>query len=221
MKLVRNMGIFFLFLLLFLVRGSLDAYFISWLKEPSFNTSLEVSYQNLKEEYDHLAQAYQLDGSFLEQQFFSKAIYRNPFAFYDSVFLLKGEEDGILLHGAVMDENGFLGVIEEVEEHKSMVRLLTSRDAVTSVKVRDTYGIMKTNDRQECWIENLTKDVFLEENDEVWTSGLTDVVGNIFVGTVEEIQTDELGLIQRVKVKLATNFHDISYVMILQKGVES
>lgn len=218
MKLIRNGCLFFLFFLLFVFRGSVDAFLISYLKEPAFDSSLEVSYKNLLEEHEMLEHTLKIHDMNYETPIYSKLIYRNPFAFYESLFILKGEEEGILKNAAVLNEKGLIGTIESVENHKSEVRLLTSLESVISVKVRDVYGIMKTNPFHECWIENLSYHVPLEKEDPIWTSGLTEVPGNILVGVVEEIQKDELGLIQRVKVKLAADFNNIHYVTVLLKG---
>ena len=54
--------------------------------------------------------------------------------------------------------------------------------------------------------------------DKVYTSGLTNIAGDILVGTVKEIHTDNLDLEYVLDIDVAADLHDITYVAVIRRG---
>lgn len=218
MKQLQNTSIFLFFLIIFLFQNNIESFKILNIKEPIRDNTTQILYQNALEDLKKMEKSFQIDFPEDTTKIYSKMLYRDPFNFFDQITILKGENDQIKTNAAVVNEQGLIGTVFQIEKNKSHVRLLTNSNSVVSVKIKDFYGIMNTNQNKECWIENLTKESKLEIEDEVVTSGLTDIPANILVGTIEEIQTDELGLTKKAKVKINADLNDISYVTILRKG---
>lgn len=218
MKEIRNISIFFFFVFCYLFRGSLEVF---WIQILNTNINLEtndVINQNLKQELEEMQQKFQI--TIPEEKIeYSKVIYRDPTHFFDTITILKGKEEGLSKNAPVMDGKYLIGIIDEVESHSSIVKLLTNSSTNLSVKVNDAYGILKTNKEKECWIEDFSKNILVEEGAEVKTSGLTEIPGNILIGTVDKIELSELGTIQRMKVKRAIDIEQINYVSILKKEI--
>lgn len=218
MKRFLDSFIFLLFLLVFLFQDIIASWIIPNLKEPQIDQSLQITYQNLLENYQKLSKENQIPEE-KENRIYSKVMYRDPLEFFDIITIYKGKEEGVKEQSAVLNQDGLLGIVIKTSNHLSKVRLLTNQDTSISVKIKDSYGILQANNQKECWIHNLTKEIEIEIGDKITTSGLTEIPGNILVGTVEEIQKDELGLIQSVKVKKASDLNEIVYVTILQKDI--
>lgn len=214
MKKLNNSFVFIFFLFLILFRSSIDEFLISLLKEPDNDQTLQISYQNIQEELKSLQESYQIPYEGTEKRIYSKMIYRNPYTFLNEITILKGSKDNLKENMAVINNQGFLGTITTLNDHSSIVTLLTNPKSTLSIKIKDTYGIMTTNNNLECWIENISKDVNIIEGDIIKTSGLTNIPANIPVGKVERVEKDQLGLIQKIKVSLSADFNQISYVVI-------
>lgn len=216
MKEIKNISIFFFFLFCYLFRGSMEQLWIKNVNLEFENQASEVIIQNLKEELAEMSQKFQMD--LLEEQLqFSKVIYRDPYHFFDRITILKGKEEGITPSAAVMDGKNLIGIVEEVQNHTSRVKLLTNPNTNLSVKINDAYGILKTNKEKECWIEDFSKNITVMKEQEVLTSGFTEIPGNILIGTVDKIEMSDLGTIQRIKIKLNSDFQNLNYISILKK----
>lgn len=220
MKERKNQIILFFFLICFLLRNSIDYLFIEHLVNPEIDETLSIENQNLKTELNDLKKEIGLEKE-NNQKIYSRLEFRDGYHFFDTITILKGKKDRITENMAVVQGKNLLGITENVMDHHSGVKLLTNKDTVLSIKVKDSYGIMKTNDKKECWIENLSKNVKLEIGNTITTSGLTEIPANIVVGTVEEIELNELGLIWKVKVTLKADFQNINYVTLLKKEVQN
>lgn len=216
MKKILNGNLLFLFLIIFLLSDS----FSSWiLKEKEFpEIKQQEEYQHLVEEYQTLLNQKNIDLPQVKESV-SKVYLRDPFTFFNEITILKGKEEDISLSSAVLKDNALIGIITSTSNHTSKVRLLTNTDTSISVKIKDTYGILTTNKLEENWINNLTKDIELQEGDKIYTSGLTEVPGNIFIGTIAEINKDQLGLTQSIKVRREADLNDLNYVTIMTKEV--
>jgi len=218
MKRTRDLNLFFLFLLLFLFRSSIDNILIYALKNPSQDESLEITYQNQLETLKAMEKEFQIESKLEESKIYSKALYIDPFHLFETMTILKGTDQNIEENMAVLKDNNLIGITSKINKTTSMVNLLLKPNQSLSVQIKGAYGIMMTNNQKECWIEDINKNVELEVGDEIKTSGLTSIPANIKVGNIEELHKDELGLTWKLKVKLAADFQNISYVTLLKKG---
>ncbi len=218
MKKIKDFSILFLFLIVYLLQNSFYQIWIEHLKQPEVDETIKISYQNQLEALEEIEKNLDIDRQIEENKIYTKVIYRDPFNLLEKAILLKGEEEGIQKNMAVLQNNNLIGIITETDKKRSIVNLITKPNLKISIKVQNEYAILTTNAEAECWIEDLNKNVKLNEGDLISTSGLTNIPENIPVGTVEKVEEDDLGLIKKVKVKLNADLKNINYVTILEKG---
>lgn len=214
MKKIINSGIVFLFIIVFLL---LDAIAYQMINQENDPQSKECQENNqILQDYQELLNQKEMKLPETTSAS-SKVLFRDPFLFFNEITILKGSEENILKNSAVINQKGLLGIVTDSTKHTSKVKLLTNIDTKISVKVKDAYGILSTNNKRENWIDSFTKEVTLQVGDPVFTSGLTEVPGNILIGFVEEITKDPLGLTQSVKIKRVEDLNEINFVVILTK----
>lgn len=166
-----------------------------------------------KEEYEDMQKLLELD-HLDYQAIYSKVILRDIYAFYNEITIGKGSSDGIHDGDLVINEMGVVGVVKSVNEHTSVVLLLTNSKIELSVKINNSYGILTSVDN-EIIVKNVKLDEEIKVGDLVYTSGLTNVPGNILVGEVSEIKSDTLGLEYILEVDAVAHLQDITYVAVL------
>ena len=167
-------------------------------------------YQNEYKEMQKLLNIEVLD----YQAIYSKVILRDIYAFYDEITIGKGSYDGVSKGDLVVNEKGVIGLVKSVNNHTSIVELLTNSNIELSVKINQSYGILTSVDN-EIIVKNVKLDDEIKVGDFVTTSGLTSVPGEILVGKVSEIKTDTLGLEYILEVDAVAYLQDISYVAVL------
>ncbi len=143
---------------------------------------------------------------------YSKVLIRNVYNFYNEITILKGKKDNIKKDSLVLNEYGLIGIIKEVNENDSIVTLVTSPNFSISVKVDNTYGILKYIDN-ELVVTNI-----LDDNDytnkEIYTSDLSKYLPNIYIGKVNDIKEDKLGLENKLIIS-RNDLKNIKYVLIV------
>ena len=119
-----------------------------------------------------------------------------------------GTNVGVEVNDAVLNYNGLVGIVTKVEKNKCNVKLLTSNFNI-SVRINDTYGNL--NDSVVTMIDKYSD---INIGDDIYTSGLDDVPGDIYVGEVLSVSLDNDELGKEVKVKLVDNNY-LNYVYIV------
>ena len=137
-----------------------------------------------------------------------KVILRDLYSFYDEIILNVGSEDGVVKDSAVINEYGLVGIVSKADKNKSHVKLLSSNYNI-SVKVNDNYG--NYNNGRVTMIDKYTE---IKEGDIVYTSGLDNVVGNIFLGKVTKVKLDSDGLGKELEIDYVNN-KNLNYVYVV------
>lgn len=202
-EVVLKIFIFF-FIMLFIYSLS---YFISYIKYDNRkyvdSNLLLIENKILKEEISSIKDIDYEYGKIV------KVIYRDIYSFYDELVINKGKES-IKVNDALINEDGLVGIVYKVDNNKSLVKLVSSNYNI-SVKVNDTYGILSKG-----IITMIDKYSDVKIGDKVYTSGLDDVIGGIYVGEVISVSLDNDGLGKEVKIKYVNN-DNLNYVGILRK----
>ena len=149
MKKLKNISIFFFFVFCYLLRGTIEEIRIQNLLIPNIDETNQIIIQNLEQELEKMKESLEISLP-KEEMKLTKVVYRDPYHFFDTITILKGKEEGILENAAVIDGQNLIGIIEEVNDHSSIVKLLTNQQTSISVKINDAYGILKTNQEKEC-----------------------------------------------------------------------
>lgn len=169
-----------------------------------------------KSEYENISLLFNID-TLDYHTVYGRVILHDIYAFNKEITIGKGSSDGVKLQDLVMSQDGVVGVVKTVNDHSSVVELLTNSNIELSVKIGSSYGILSCIDDQVV-VKNIKLDQEIQVGDKVYTSGLTNIPGDIYVGTIREIHTDSLDLEYVLDIDLGVNMHDITYVAIVRLG---
>ena len=169
----------------------------------------QTEYENMGELLDIPTSSYHV--------VYSRAVLRDIYAFFEEVTIGKGSYDGVQEQDLVINQDGVIGVVKTASQHSSVVELLTNTDISLSVKIGTSYGMISCVDNRVI-VKNIKLDQEIQVGDKVYTSGLTNIPGDILVGTVKEIHTDNLDLEYVLDIDVAADLHDITYVAVIRRG---
>jgi len=204
-----------MFFIVFLFKESIYGLFIKTNNLDEVNKSIE----NIKEtyyekEYKDLLKTTNLLEWNSYESIYSKVLYRDIYEFYNEITILRGSENNIKKNSAVINENGLIGTIKKVNKNSSVVSLITNTDSKISIRVNNSYGILKFS-KNNLIITSINNYENIGIGNVVYTSGLGNLPANIKIGEVENIITDDLGIEQQVIVKPYVDFDNINYVAII------
>lgn len=165
---------------------------------------LRLENQLLKKELLELADNRYDDG------IIAKVVFRDMYSFYDELVINVGIEDNVNLYDSVICNGSLVGVVNKVNKDSSNVKLISSNYNV-SVKVGDTYGNLNKG-----IITMIDKYSDISIGDLVYTSGLDNTLGNIYIGKVKDISLDEEGLSNKVIIEYDDN-SNLNYVYVVGK----
>lgn len=208
----RSISICLLILLgiLYFTKDYIAAFFITHDKElETKQIHFEEDYQKLKEDYDNLLNYHHLNSN----NIISKVIMRDPLEFFDEVTILKGSEEQIHPGSMVINEQGLVGVVKEVNLHSSVVELLPNQNTKVAVQIGNTYGLLES-ENGILKIKNITDKEIINPNTPITTSDYSFLEGNVLVGTAKEIRSTNQNLSLEIIVEPAVNFDKIEYVSI-------
>ena len=133
-----------------------------------------------------------------------KVMVRDIYNFYEEIIINVDNE--VNIGDGVLNSEGLIGIVSKIDNDRVYVRLLSSKYNV-SVKINDCYGNLSNG-----YVDMVDKDCNIKEGDKVVTSGLNNIVKDIYVGEVMEVSEEELGLI--IKVNLINNKY-LNYVGVI------
>lgn len=193
----------FMMFLVFLYFGR--NYFYNFYSEEFLNTNLVETYESVNsEEFSYTSGLFNYE--------LSAVLYRDIYDFYDEITIFKGENDGLIEGNAVVDETALIGVISKTESDSSKVTLLTNKKINLSVKVGDSFGILKYID-DRLVITNLTSEDFAVGN-YVYTSGYSKLYEGILIGVVTN--KNEETLEKSYYVNLLGDFNEMNYLVVVK-----
>lgn len=186
------------------------SYYVTYLKYNDKDVIekevLILENQNLKDENGKLLEAMSLK-EHNPDYVMTRVIVRDIHKFYSEVVVDEGE--GVIKKGnAVVNSDGLIGLVSDVKNDHSFVKLLTGEYNV-SVIVNGAYGNLNNG-----YVTLNDKYVEIKKGDKVYTSGLTSIPKDIFVGEVLAVSRTENDLTQRLEVNLINN-NNLNYVAIL------
>lgn len=193
----------------------------SYLIQKNLNISLEQEIKELKAllELKNTHSEYEKENA--------KVISRNSQFWLNSITIDKGTNDGIKKESAVITSNGLIGKISKTTPNFSEVKLLTSDDVTykTSVTIRiaekDYYAILNGYDKENNLLKvtAIDKNIPINENDSVLTSGLGNMPRGIYIGKVISSKIDNYDLSKTLYVKTEQDFNSINYVTVLKEKI--
>lgn len=160
----------------------------------------KVMVGDLRSKLNELSDSNLLDNGYV----FGKVMVRDIYNFYEEIIINVNNE--VNIGDGVLNSDGLIGIVSKIDKDKVYVRLLTSKYNV-SVKINDCYGNLSNGK-----VDMVDKECNINKGDKVVTSGLNNIIKDIYVGEVINVLEDELGL--NIDVKLVNNKH-LNYVGVL------
>ncbi len=152
-----------------------------------------LHFEQLAEENLRLRQLLGLAQSLKQPYLAAEVIAIGGSNWFHTVIVNKGEQDGVRQGAPVLNHQGLVGRIGEVNAHHSTVLLLTDRHSAVGVALSDhpnTYGIVKGVGKPWCELVFLSRHVVPRKGEKLVTSGLGGVFPKgIPVGEVLSVQT--------------------------------
>ena len=145
---------------------------------------------------------------------YGKVLMRDIYQFYQEITISAGSSSGVHKNDLVVNEEGVIGVVQEVYQNTRIVTLLTNPDFELSVKVNGAYGILTSHD-DEVFVKNIKLDEKIEVGDAIYTSGLTSTPGDILIGKVKSVWKDDLELQYLIQVEVASDLKNLNFVAVL------
>ena len=143
----------------------------------------------------------------------SKVMLRDIYEFSDTLTIYKGTNAGIKEGNAVITDKGLIGVISKVNKESSVVKLITNKSSNISVRIGSSYGILNMQDSLIVSDLSMYDDVFIGE--EVYTSGIGNLPGDIYIGNVIDIKANNTEIEKILEVSPVVDLSTINYVMVV------
>lgn len=133
-----------------------------------------------------------------------------------------GRRSGIMPEMGVVGAKGVVGIVYKVTDNYSLVISLLNSKSSLSCKIADSdyFGYLKWegNDPRYAYLKDLPRHAEFNLGDSVVTSGYSTVFPEgVMVGTVDDMADSNDGLSYLLKIKLATDFGNISQVRVISR----
>ncbi|NLI69791.1 MAG: rod shape-determining protein MreC [Firmicutes bacterium] len=153
----------------------------------------------------------------------ARVVSRDPSQWFNTITLNRGSVDGVEQEMAVVSPQGLVGMVSSVSRHSCQAILLTDSRLPASAMVQRSrdpgvMGIIEGYSRDNARLKftNIPLEANILPGDQIITSGLGGVFPkNIIIGTVEEVDVDQSGLVKMAVVIPAVNFNRIEEVLII------
>lgn len=195
------------FILLFIFLYGLS-YFSSYIKyKDRYYVELDglrLENQLLKKELNELS------NTNYEEGIIAKVILRDMYSFYDELVINVGSNDNINIYDSVICNGSLVGIVTKVNDKTSNVKLISSNYNI-SVKIGNTYGNLNKG-----IVTMIDKYSDISVGDLVYTSGLDNILSDIYIGKVKDVSLDEDGLSNKVIIEYEDNCN-LNYVYVVGK----
>ena len=147
----------------------------------------------------------------------AKVVGKNLTLLRNTLTLNVGKTDGVLPHMPVVGDGGLVGVVSNVSDHYSIVRILYNADFRASAKSQRARvdGILAW-DGEDLMLTNVAKNLDVAVGDTLITSDYSSTYPpNIRIGTVSEVADQPGSLFKRVLVSPGVNFVKLEEVFVV------
>ncbi len=205
----------FIFILaLFLKEEVYDFYFRSTKQLETEQMICEIKNQEILEKYQELVSSYGYEEAISYPTEKSKVLFRDIYDLNHSITIYKGKTEGIKEKNLVVNEQGLVGIVTQVNPHSSEVMLLNNEELNLSVKVGKFYGILKYENNQLV-VKGIDNKKQISIGDEIVTSNISIYPENIYIGKVAKIEMDAYQIEQIIYVDIDKRLEELKYVSII------
>ena len=211
-KLISNNYPFLILFLLIILKEPIYKIFMNPIIEINTKCDYIIDKYNELLEFSNISLTYDID------YINTYIIYKDQYNFMNEI-TIRGGNDFDLKNNPVIYNNTLIGVIYKVTQNSSKVRLLTNKDSKISVKVNDEIGMLEY-ENDMLIMRNINSYSTISIGDKIYTSGLGNINGNIFIGVVKDIMIDSKNIEKKVVVDYNIDIKNISYVTILKEIIK-
>ena len=129
-----------------------------------------------------------------------------------------GELDGLTKNLPILDENGLLGKTIQLNDHVTMIQLITDKNYRVSIRIGNerALGLFSPTHGKYGILEGVRKTTPLHEGDIAYTSGISEIYPpNIPVAKIIAISKEKNQPFQRVVVEILGSIFKLDYVFII------
>ena len=129
-----------------------------------------------------------------------------------------GELDGLTKNLPVLDENGLLGKTIQLNDHVTMIQLITDKNYRVSIRIGNerALGLFSPTHGKYGILEGVRKTTPLHEGDIAYTSGISEIYPpNIPVAKIIEISKEKNQPFQRVVVEILGSIFNLDFVFVI------
>lgn len=136
------------------------------------------------------------------------------------IVLNRGSRDGITKNMGVFNSRGIVGITVNVSRNYALVMSVLNTDSKFSVKLRRSnyYGNLSWDTRSSRYalLSQIPNHVKVAKGDTIVTSGFSSFFpADIMVGKIEDFHEIPGSNFLELRVKLSTDFHNLSYVYVV------
>lgn len=212
---LRKYKDYILLLLLFLsiIFISNISYFIMP-NDIDINSFVDDYTKHLESEYNELLKINEIDNNTNLNITISRILYRDIYDYHNYITIYKGSNDKINEGMVVVNNFGLVGVISQVDKNNSRVRLITSNESNISVKINESYGILKVSNGSLI-VSDLSNYDNISVGDKIYTSGIGNLIGDIYIGEVSNISLNSTNIEKIITVTPAVDFDNLKYIAVI------
>ena len=185
------------------------------LKYQTYTAICNIKNKTIEEKYQELVEAYGYEDTVNYNVEASKILYRNIYNLNDTITIYKGSNSEIHEKNLVINEEGLVGIVKKVNKESSEVDLLLKENVNLSVKINDSYGILKYKENKLV-VEGINNKATIKEGDKITTSDISIYPENNLVGYISEITDNNYEIEKLITVTPAVNFENLKYVSIIK-----
>lgn len=125
------------------------------IRESENNSICQIKNEVLEEKYQELVTNYGYDDVLPYTLEHSKVLYKDIYNLNKQITIYKGSNQNVQENNLVINEKGLVGIVRKVNKNSSVVDLLEKDGLNLSVKINNSYGILKYKN-QELIVEGIS-----------------------------------------------------------------
>jgi len=211
-RIIKESYIFLILFLIFLLKEPIYKLFM--IEDNIYNTT---RCEFLESDYNKLLEFSEIDLIYESDYINTFIIYKDIYDYINEI-TIRGGRDKKIKNNPVIYDNTLVGVIDEVNENSSVVKLVTNKDSKISVKINEEIGILEYKNGNLI-VSNISNYGNILKGDSIYTSGLGNIHENIYIGRVLDIKLDNKNIEKIITVDYQLNIKDINYVTILKENL--
>lgn len=177
--------------------------------------------KTLKEELDRALSLNNLDNYNNYEYLKTQVLLRDVYNFHETITIKYGKDKNIKEGMAVVSPEGLVGIINKVNKKTAVVKLLTAKDSVISIKIGQCYGALDEYNqaKNQLLAHNFNNYELIMKDEEVYTSGLGLIPEGIYIGKVANAKNLPENIEQEIKIESPVDFANLKYLAII-KGIK-